>query len=105
MTTLSNGSIDLIIEHRELNLRPIVQLLVSKIMSNNNHIRAVIFDGKTVCQHCIFVSTEIDRLYNEGKLENFTIIRLEHYSISSIPKRNNIPVILVNQIQILRKGL
>ncbi|KAH9417485.1 Vacuolar protein sorting-associated protein 53 [Dermatophagoides pteronyssinus] len=101
---IKNRLLDLILEQRrQSDQQPIVQILGSKIMSNN-HIRAIVFDGQTICQHCIFISSEIDQQYSDGKLEKFTIIRLKQYSLSSIPKKDNIPVILVQQIEILRNG-
>lgn len=101
---LSDGSLDLILEQRNQNLQPIVQILGAKMMANNR-LRAVVFDGRTICQHCIMVSEEIESLFQEGQLDKFTIIRLQQYSVSSIPKKDNIPVILVQQLEILQKGL
>ncbi|KAH9425869.1 60S acidic ribosomal protein P1 [Dermatophagoides pteronyssinus] len=100
---LSDGSLDLILEQRNQNLQPIVQILGAKMMANNR-LRAVVFDGRTICQHCIMVSEEIESLFQEGQLDKFTIIRLQQYSVSSIPKKDNIPVILVQQLEILQKG-
>lgn len=101
---LSDGSLDLILEQRNQNLRPIVQILGAKMLPNNRF-RAVVFDGRTICQHCIMISEEIETLFNEGQLDKFTIVCLEQYSVSSIPKKDNIPVILVQQLKVLKKGL
>lgn len=100
---LSDGSLDLILEQRNLNLRPIVQVLGAKVLANNR-LRVVVFDGRTLCQHCIMIAEEMENLFNQGQLDKFTIIRLEQYSVSSIPKKENTPVILVQKVEIIKNG-
>ncbi|KAI2807224.1 60S acidic ribosomal protein P1 [Blomia tropicalis] len=100
---LSEGSIDMILEQKNDNLKPIVQILGSKKMANSR-IRAVISDGLKMCQHCILLSEEIDKQYEDGLLSKFTVIRLEQYQISSLAKKDNLPVILVTRLAIVKKG-
>ncbi|UXI21867.1 hypothetical protein NH340_JMT07811 [Sarcoptes scabiei] len=101
-TFLSEGSLDIILEQRNEHLRPIVQILGTKVMANNR-IRAVIFDSQTLCQHCILVCDDIEEKYNLGLLEKFTVVRIEQYNVSSL-KKDNIPVLLVNQLTVIKKG-
>lgn len=100
---LSEGSLDIILQQSNDKLNPIVQILGTKVMSNNR-LRSVIYDGQTICQHCIFVSDELDKLHHEGKLEKFTVVKLEQYNVSSLPKKENMPVILVSAITVLKSG-
>lgn len=101
--TLSQGSLDVILEQRNEHLRPIVQILGTKVMANNK-IRTVISDGNSMCQHCILFSEDVESQHNSGLLDKYTVVRLERYSLSSLPKKD-IPVLLVNQLTILKKGL
>lgn len=101
---LSEGSLDIILEQMNDKLHPIVQLLGTKVMANNR-IRSVIWDGQKLCQHCIFISEDLEKLHNENQLDKFTVVRLEQYSVSSLPKKENMPVILVMRLTVLKPGL
>ena len=100
---LSDGSLDQITKEKNGNLNPIMQILGTKVMTNNR-IRSVISDGTALCQHCIFISDDIMQLYNNGQLEKFTVVRFDRYTISSLPSKSDIPVVLVNDMTVLKPG-
>lgn len=100
---LSEGSLNMIIEQMNDKIQPIVQILGTKVMASKR-IRSVIWDGQTMCQHCIFVPEELEDMYNEGKLDKYTVIKLVSYSVNMLTKKENMPVILVNELTILKQG-
>ena len=102
-SVLSDGCLDMMLQQKNDSLNPIVQILGTKIM-NNNRIRAVISDGVSMCQHCIFFSEEIEQQHNDGLLSKFTIVRLDQYTISALPKKENLPIILVNKMTYIMSG-
>lgn len=109
---LSDGALDIILQanknEQQQPQSPLVQLLATKVMQNGR-IRAVISDGKTKCSQCVFMSEEIEQLYEQGNLEKYTVIRLDEFTIYSNPTTANKtiqgqPVILVHQLTIIKPG-
>ena len=97
---LSAGSLDQILEEKNTSLKPYVQVVGAKVLSENRS-RIVIWDGTSICQHCI-TGTEA---HTEGAFEKYSVIRLDEYSLSGLPKKDNIQIILVNKITLMAKGL
>lgn len=106
-TTLSEGSIDTIVTSKNTALSPVVQILCCKTM-NNNRVRAVIYDGKTLFQHCIIITKnegENVKSEDDESFAKFTIVCLDEYAISSMPKKENMPVLLVSKMTVIKQGL
>src|SRR5690625_4566467 len=80
---LSEGSLNLILEHAEKGLKPTLQVLTARPLSNRR-IRLALSDGETVCQLCLLVGDEMHSLFNRNQLEKFTVVRLDHYELGSI---------------------
>ena len=108
-TSLSVGTLDTIFESKNCSLAPVVQVLCTKAMSNGR-LRAVINDGRTLFQHCIITEECTSAGGDDGKLlaaaldDKYAVVRLKDYSISSLPKKDNMPVLLVNQLEVIKLG-
>ena len=68
-------------------------------------IRSVIYDGESLCQHCIFIGEDIIKLYNDGLLNKYAVIRLDDYTVSPLSKKENLPIIVVQKIALIIQGL
>lgn len=100
---LTEGAIEKMVVDKNLRLdKPVVQILSTKQMSNNR-LRAVISDGLTSSQHCIFLSESLEDFFISGQLTNFTVIRLDEYSLSELADKN-ITIIMVPKVSILQNG-
>lgn len=110
-TTLSDGSLDTILASKNTALAPVVQILCCKTMSNNR-VRAVIYDGRTLFQHCIIVKMDGDEeemkdnkeVTDDEEISKFTVVRLDEYAVSAMPKKENMLVLLVSKMTVLKHG-
>lgn len=101
---LSEGAIDLILSKENETIKPIVQILGTKTM-NSGRVRAVVWDTKSIVQHCVLLSEEVDDMLKAGKLEKFSVIRLDEYTISTLPNKGDIQVLLVTSVVPIKSGM
>lgn len=101
---LSEGAIELILSKQNETLKPIVQILGTKTM-NSGRVRVVVWDTNSIAQHCVLLSEEVDDMMNTGKLEKFSVIRLDDYSVSTLPNKGDIPVLLVTSVVPIKSGM
>ncbi len=113
-TRLSEGVIEQMVTEKRGNLPgPLVQVLSTKPMANGR-LRAVISDGVTTCQHCIFLSTErggqptlADPFgapeEDDLQVANFSVVRLDDYNLSELADKG-ITIIMVPKVTTVLDG-
>ncbi|KAH9388453.1 60S acidic ribosomal protein P1 [Tyrophagus putrescentiae] len=107
---LSKGAINAMLEGRVRSADaskpafkpPLMQLLGAKPMQPSC-LRAVLFDGLTINQHCILTHHDAERLFAEGNFGKFTVIRVRSFAVNTIPEKN-VTVLMVNQMDLVRDG-
>lgn len=97
--TLSNGALNRIFEHKETDQSIYIQVLGSRELSSNRF-RLVIWDGTELSQHCIVVSETL----KFADFDKFAVFQLKAYTLSDLPKKENVQVMLVNDATRIAKG-
>ncbi|KAH9403580.1 60S acidic ribosomal protein P1 [Tyrophagus putrescentiae] len=107
---LSKGVINAILEGRVKSADasdpafqpPLMQLLGVRPMQQGR-LRAVLYDGLTINQHCILMHDDAERLFAEGHLDKFTVIRVLDFTANAMPAKN-MTVLIINKMDLVRDG-
>src|SRR5690606_8976767 len=97
---LSEGSLQLILEHADQRPKPILQVLTARPLPNHR-VRVALSDGETISQLCLLIGAETYSLFNRNQLERFTVVRLDHYELADIDQGR---VILIHQLSVIKPG-
>lgn len=98
---LTGGSLTSILLYNNVDLRPLVQILDSKLIEKKSLVRVMLSDGVTTSALCGFQWVGIEQEFSQGRLTRFTVVRLDEYRKVLMA---NQPAIIINRVTIIKPG-